>query len=135
MIITGGSKGIGLACAKAFAAEGARVAIISRDPANLRAAQVKLDQCGYSVTVHTQDLASAEGCERAMAILKREIGPLDILLNCAGAAKKYPLNTMVPAHFLEALQAKFTPYLNMQHQALRSFARQRAIFPRQDKAM
>ena len=38
VIITGGSKGIGLACARAFLAEGSRVAIVSRAEANLKAA-------------------------------------------------------------------------------------------------
>ena len=38
VIVTGGSKGIGLACARAFLAEGGRVAIVSRSPANLDAA-------------------------------------------------------------------------------------------------
>ena len=41
VLITGGSKGIGLACAKAFVAEGARVAIVSRDTANLESADRK----------------------------------------------------------------------------------------------
>ena len=38
VLVTGGSKGIGLACARAFLAEGGRVAIVSRSPANLEAA-------------------------------------------------------------------------------------------------
>ena len=44
VLLTGGSKGIGLACAKAFAAEGARVAIASRDPANLGTAASQLQK-------------------------------------------------------------------------------------------
>ena len=44
VLISGGSKGIGLACAEAFKAEGARIAITSRDPANIAEAQKKLGQ-------------------------------------------------------------------------------------------
>ncbi len=135
VIVTGGSKGIGLACAIAFAAEGAQVAIISRDPANLAAAQAEFAQRGLSLIVHAQDLGSITGCEQAMASLEGEFGPLDILVNCAGAAKKYPLETLEPANFHEALQAKFDPYLNMQHQALQSFTRQRTHGSRDDKAI
>ncbi|AZC20123.1 MULTISPECIES: SDR family NAD(P)-dependent oxidoreductase [unclassified Pseudomonas] len=135
VIITGGSKGIGLACARAFAAEGAQVAIVSRDPANLEAARAEFAQRGWPLLAHARDLASSAGCEQAMASLEEQFGALDILVNCAGAAKKYPLQTLEPANFHEALHAKFTPYLNMQHQALRSFARQRAAGAQEDKAI
>ncbi|MBV9909094.1 MAG: SDR family NAD(P)-dependent oxidoreductase, partial [Hyphomicrobiales bacterium] len=44
VLITGGSKGIGLACAQAFAAEGARIAICSRSSDNIDKAAAKLKQ-------------------------------------------------------------------------------------------
>jgi NAD(P)-dependent dehydrogenase (short-subunit alcohol dehydrogenase family) len=56
VLITGGSKGIGLACAHAFAAEGARVAIASRDDAHLAAAAARLHAAGHGVSTHCADL-------------------------------------------------------------------------------
>ena len=48
VLITGGSKGIGFACARAFAGEGAKIAIVSRDPANLARAREQLATRGLS---------------------------------------------------------------------------------------
>ncbi|WP_223531273.1 SDR family NAD(P)-dependent oxidoreductase [Pseudomonas sp. GL-R-19] len=135
VIVTGGSKGIGLACTLAFAAEGAQVAIISRDRAHLEAARGEFARRGLQVITHAQDLASADGCASTMAILEEELGPLDILINCAGAAKKHALDALEPAHFHAALHAKFTPYLNMQNEALQCFRRQRGSGSREDKAI
>ena len=54
VVITGASKGIGLACAIAFAREGARVVGISRDLANLHAAQEQLASLGDNMGVIIQ---------------------------------------------------------------------------------
>ena len=51
VLITGGSKGIGFACARAFASEGAKVAIVSRDPANLARAREQLAQRGSTTCI------------------------------------------------------------------------------------
>ena len=60
VLITGGSKGIGFACARAFAAEGARVAIVSRDPANLARAREELAKDGFHVHLARADLHRLE---------------------------------------------------------------------------
>src|SRR5690606_36339903 len=59
VLITGGSKGIGLACAHAFAREGARVAIASRSADNLAAARTQLEDAGYQVHTHAASLSDA----------------------------------------------------------------------------
>ncbi len=61
VLITGGSKGIGLACARAFAAEGAKVAIVSRDPANLARAREQLASDGLHVHLTRADLHEPHG--------------------------------------------------------------------------
>lgn len=53
VLITGGSKGIGLACAQAFLEEGAKVTLVSRDPANLQNALQKLHSHFAAERIHT----------------------------------------------------------------------------------
>ena len=81
-IVTGASKGIGLAVAEGLAAEGCAVHIVARTAGDLEAARLRLmvdNQVG--VTVHAMDL-SAKGQAEALAA---SAGPVDILVNNAGA--------------------------------------------------
>ncbi|MBI2315500.1 MAG: SDR family NAD(P)-dependent oxidoreductase, partial [Betaproteobacteria bacterium] len=55
VLITGGSKGMGLACARAFLGEGARVALASRDQANLDRAAKQLAAEGHEVATFSAD--------------------------------------------------------------------------------
>jgi NAD(P)-dependent dehydrogenase (short-subunit alcohol dehydrogenase family) len=82
VLITGGSKGIGLACAKAFRAEGARVAIVSRSKENLDSARQSLGEV-YTVAA---DLTDAAAAAAMVERVEKEFGALDILVNSAGAA-------------------------------------------------
>ena len=90
VLVTGGSKGIGLACARAFIDEGAQVAIVSRDRANLDAATAQLP----NVKTIVADLTRAEDAARMAQEAERALGPIDVLVNSAGAAKRYPLNEL-----------------------------------------
>jgi len=74
VLITGGSKGIGLACAKAFAAEGCRVQLAARDKDRLAQAAKAL---GGEVKTHSVDLRDAA----ALRKLAADCGELDILVN------------------------------------------------------
>jgi NAD(P)-dependent dehydrogenase (short-subunit alcohol dehydrogenase family) len=107
-LVTGGSKGIGLACAELLAQEGCRVGITSRDRANLDAAATRVQGC----FVHAADLISAEDAARMIDAVEREIGPIDILVNSAGAAKRTPPNDLDPAAWRAAMEAKFFTYVH-----------------------
>ena len=80
VLITGGSQGVGKAIARGFLAEGARVAIVSRDPARLEAALAEL-AAGGRVEGKAVDL-SQRGAPEAVADAFRDV---DILINNAGA--------------------------------------------------
>jgi NAD(P)-dependent dehydrogenase (short-subunit alcohol dehydrogenase family) len=108
-VITGGSKGIGLACARAFLEEGARVALLSRDPANLASARASL---GRDVFTRAVDLADAEAAKRAFAEVSSDLGPVDVLVNSAGAARRHPPLELDAAAWRQAIDAKFFPTVN-----------------------
>ncbi len=106
-LVTGGSKGIGLACAQALAAEGARVAIASREPAHLEAAVRTLAQAGHAVRAFAADLCSAEAAERLVQDVEDALGPLQLLVCSAGAAQRTPPAELQAHHWHAAMQAKY----------------------------
>lgn len=81
--ITGGSRGIGYATARAFLARGARVAICARDMARLAAAQRALAPHGEVLTV-AADVRDPSALARAIDAAAARLGPLDVLVNNAG---------------------------------------------------
>ena len=119
VLVTGGSKGIGLACAKAFLAEGARVAICSRDQANIDAALAELPGAlGFAA-----DLSNADAAVTLLAQVEAAFGPLDVLVNSAGAAKRVAPDELTPARWRAALDAKFFSYINVIDPVVKRMAR------------
>jgi len=109
VLITGGSKGIGLACAKAFVAEGARVALVSRSKENLEAARKTLQDC-YTVAA---DLTDAAAAAAMVERVEKEFGALDVLVNSAGAAKRTDADDLTPAAWRAGMDAKYFSYINV----------------------
>lgn len=106
-LVTGGSKGIGLACAQALAAEGVRVAIASRDPAHLESAVRTLAQAGHTVQAFQADLCRAEAGEQLVQEVESALGPLQLLVCSAGAAQRTPPAELQAGHWHAAMQAKY----------------------------
>jgi NAD(P)-dependent dehydrogenase (short-subunit alcohol dehydrogenase family) len=107
VLITGGSKGIGLACARAFKAEGARVAIVSRSQANLDAAKKALGEC-YAIAADLIDPAAAGAMVEKV---EKEFGAIDVLVNSAGAAKRTDAADLTPQAWKAAMDAKYFSYV------------------------
>lgn len=81
-LITGGSKGIGLATANAFAAEGVSLHLAARDPNTLQDAKREIQEAfQVDVSIHAADLGTTEGIEEVTSAC----GDVDILVNNAGA--------------------------------------------------
>jgi NAD(P)-dependent dehydrogenase (short-subunit alcohol dehydrogenase family) len=118
-VVTGGSKGIGLACARAFLEEGARVAVVSRDPANLASAR---DSLGREVLTVAADLSDAAAARRAFAEVAGVLGPVDVLVNCAGAARRHAPFELDAAAWRQAIDSKFFPSINAMDAVLPAMA-------------
>jgi NAD(P)-dependent dehydrogenase (short-subunit alcohol dehydrogenase family) len=114
ILITGGSKGIGLACADAFLREGARVSLVSRDPSNLARAREHLASHGLDrIQTQSADLTNAISALEALHAVQISFGPVDVLVNSAGAAKRTPAPDLTPQAWQDAMQAKFLSYVHM----------------------
>jgi NAD(P)-dependent dehydrogenase (short-subunit alcohol dehydrogenase family) len=122
VLVTGGSKGIGLACARAFAVEGAKVAIVSRDPANLARAREQLASEGLHVHLTRADLQEAHSAADIVEEVTAAVGPIDVLINSAGAARRYDPETLDAAAFRATMEAKYFPYIYPQQEVLRRMA-------------
>ena len=116
ILITGGSKGIGLACARGFLAEGARVTLVSRTTETLLTAQAALaSEFGDAsrINVIAADLRDAAQAEQAVDAVERDFGAVDVLVNSAGAAKRTPAAELTAASWHDAMQAKFFTYIHV----------------------
>src|ERR1051325_2381552 len=104
VLVTGGSKGIGLACAKAFVAEGCRVHLAARDKDRLAQAAKPL-----GATTHSVDLRDAAALRR----LASECGDVDILVNNAGDIPGGTIEGLDDAKWRNAWELKVFGFINL----------------------
>ncbi|RYE30033.1 MAG: SDR family NAD(P)-dependent oxidoreductase [Hyphomicrobiales bacterium] len=82
-VISGGSSGIGLACARVLLGRGYRIALLARDPARLRAAATELG-AGGNVDLLPVDVTDAAACQAAIGEIASKHGRIDWLITSAG---------------------------------------------------
>ena len=112
VLVTGASKGIGLACAVAFLEEGAKVALVSRNAANLEAARKQLPSSTHAPLMITEDMVDAAAARRTIDEVEAELGPVDVLVNSAGAARRYAPADLEASSWHAAMDAKFFSYIH-----------------------
>ena len=89
-LITGSSKGIGLAVAGALGAAGATLVLNARDAARLAAARAELQGRGLKVHAVPFDVTDADAVQAGVAAIEADIGAIDILVNNAGIQHRSP---------------------------------------------
>lgn len=122
VVITGASKGIGLACARAFAAEGARVVGLARSAEGLARAREVLVGAGFDLAVHPVDLRDADATRQVFERITAEHGAIDVLVNNAGAARRRPPDELDAAALREAMEAKYFTYVHAIDAVIRDMA-------------
>ncbi|GAB3661449.1 SDR family oxidoreductase [Ramlibacter alkalitolerans] len=112
VLITGGSRGIGLACAREFVAEGCKVSLVGRSPEHMERALAELRPLG-EVDGFCADLADPAAALEAVDAAQAALGPIDVLVNSAGAARRTPHDELQPQAWHDAMQAKFFTYIHV----------------------
>jgi len=98
-IVTGGGRGIGLACAKLLAERGASVVIIGRDKPMMETSAAKLQAEGLRVTAVIADVSSEEQVAAAIEKSQKILGSIDALVNNAAIQPYGTVESMSPTDF------------------------------------
>lgn len=124
-LITGGSKGIGKACALGFSREEAKVAIVARGQELLEKAAAEIQAAtGNEVLPIVGDLTRQEDADHAVARTVERFGRLDILVNNAGSAPGGFILDLEEKQWEQALQLKFMGYVRASKAAIPQFLKQ-----------
>ncbi|HEV2843453.1 MAG TPA: SDR family oxidoreductase [Thermoanaerobaculia bacterium] len=108
VVITGGSRGLGLLMARELAAEGARLAILARDPSELDFARRELAALGgQRVLALPCDVRDRDEVQWAIDAVAERFGRLDVVFNNAGVIQVGPLEHMTLEDFEEAMRVHF----------------------------
>jgi NAD(P)-dependent dehydrogenase (short-subunit alcohol dehydrogenase family) len=114
-VVTGGSRGIGLAIADTLAAEGADIALLARDRARLEAASQRLRRRGRRVLALAADTTDDTAVRAAIARAVEDLGGVDVLVNAAaepaGPNSPRALADLVDDDLLTAIDTKVLGYL------------------------
>lgn len=123
VLITGGSKGIGAACAQSFAAEGCNLILVARNHSHLEAVQAEIRaKYGVKVDVHAIDLREPVGIEQAAELCKTA----DVLVNNAGDIPAGTIESLGEMKWRHAWELKLFGYINLSRHAYASMKLRRS---------
>ena len=112
VLITGGSRGLGLVMAREFAREGARLVLCARDETELQRARTDVESLGVEVMTVPCDVTNNQSVTEMIEHIEAHFGGVDVLVNNAGVIQVGPIEVMTPEDFETAMQAHFWGPLN-----------------------
>jgi short-subunit dehydrogenase len=107
VLITGGSRGLGLALARKMGAQGARLIICGRDAGSLERGAASLAQAGVEVLAVPVDVTDARSVEDMAQAVRQRFGHIDVLVNNAGVIEVGPAAEMSLVDYAEAMNTNF----------------------------
>lgn len=123
VLITGGSRGLGLALARVFAKKGSRVALIARDATELDGAAAMLRPFAAELRTVVCDIRDPQQVASAVKNVETALGPIDVLINNAGVITVGPHEAMRKEDFAEAMNTHFWGPFNVIESVLPSMRR------------
>lgn len=104
IVITGASQGIGRAAAKALAARGAKIGLVARSESALLET---LQEIHHQGTIYVADVCQPDALKQAFHHIEHQLGPIDILINCAGIGALGHFNETDISTFEQLMQVNF----------------------------
>lgn len=112
-LVTGGSRGIGAAIVKEFAAAGAKVVTNSRNEEQAKKFKAEMKKAGFDVHVYQADVSDFDACSKLITDVEKDIGPIDILVNNAGVTEDVTLRKMTKEQWDKVLRINLDSCYNM----------------------
>ncbi len=111
VVVTGASAGVGRAIVRAFAAEGANLALLARGRDGLEGARNEVEKLGGRALVLPLDVADADAVERAADEVERTLGPIDVWVNDAMVSVFAPIIDTTPEEFRRVTEVTYLGYV------------------------
>jgi short-subunit dehydrogenase len=107
VVITGSSRGLGLALAEEFAHQGCNLVLCARNEEELARARQQVEKLGAEVSAVTCDVSQHDQVDHLVSVARRHFGRIDILVNNAGIISVGPLQSQTLEDFHEAMDVIF----------------------------
>lgn len=128
VVITGASAGVGRAAVDLFARKGADIGLIARNSERLEAAKAEVERAGGRALVVPADVSDPDQVEAAAERVEKELGPIDIWINCAMTTIFSRFIDITPEEFKRATEVTYLGYVNGTRAALkRMMSRNRGV--------